>query len=226
MFSSNYKEMKLSILAGNPKVDIVDDKIEIDPQFAAFEEAMKVAQECRDRIAKIGIAFDHKGLFRDQFVRAGLSNRRLKHLRLSDLEPGITSVYEKTASRYGVDLSDISVISEDICRAKVVAQTGYKINPADMSGFAFTERSQKCTDEACNKSDLKVNCRGITAAIIHSLSKGADEIQTFWVYDPIRVKPETISMGTKLVEDLFGVKIPILQTLILPNGRRHITKFN
>lgn len=218
--------MKLSILAGNPKVELIDGQVQIDPQLPAFEEAMKVAQECRDRIAKIAVAFDHQSLFRNQFVGSELSNRRMKHLRLSDLKSEITSAYEETATRYGIDLSTISVISEDICRAKVVQQTGYKINPADMSGFAFAERGQKCTEDACDKSDLKVNCRGITAAIIHSLSKGADEIQTFWAYDPVRVKPETISQGTVLAGDLFGVKVPIKQTLILPNGKKFITKFN
>lgn len=217
--------MKLSILAGNPKVELIDGQVQIDPQLPAFEEAMKVAQESRDRIAKIAVAFDHKALFRNQFVGSDLSNRRLKHLRLADLKPEIKSAYEETATRYGVDLSEISVISEDICRAKVVQQTGYKINSADMSGFAFTERGQKCTEEACDKSDLKVNCRGITAAIIHTLSKGADEIQTFWVYDPVRVKPETISQGTVLAGDIFGVKIPIQQTLIF-NGKKFVTRFN
>ncbi|MEK9166969.1 MAG: hypothetical protein AAB836_01565 [Patescibacteria group bacterium] len=221
--------MKLSILAGNPKVELIEGQVQIDPQLPAFEEAMKLAQECRDRIAKIAIAFDHKALFRNQFVGYELSNRRMKHLRLADLKPEIVSVYEEAAADYGVNLSGISVISEDICRAKVVQQTGYKINPTDMSGFAFTERGQKCNEEACDKSDdksdLKVNCRGITAAIIHSLSKDTDEIQTFWVYDPVRVKPETISQGTVLARDLFGVKIPIQQTLIF-NGKKFVTKFN
>lgn len=213
---------KISILAGNPKVELIDGQVKIDPQIAAFEEAMKVVANCRERIAKIGIAFDHIGLFRSQFVdpTQNLSNKKLRHLRLSYLKPEIREIYQVTAEKYGVQLNEISVISEDVCRARVVNKLAGKINPD-----VFVERNVGCNGDACalpetdEKSDFKVNCRGITAAIIDSLAKDADEVKTFWVFDPLRVKPAIITQGTELARIVFGTTAQVEQNVIWPNGR-------
>ena len=218
---------KLSILAGNPKVEINEGRIEIDPQLSAFEEAMKVVSTSRNRIEKIGIAFDHKGLFRNQFVdpSLGLSNRRLKHLKLADLRREIISVYEDIAYAYGVSLENISVFSEDVCRAKVVNQLAGRMHP-----YLLVERGVQCEDTSCNtynarpESDFKVNCRGITAAIIAGLAINTDEIHTFWSFDPVRVKPATITQGSELAREIFDVRIPIFQNIIWPNGKINTQK--
>jgi hypothetical protein len=208
-------------------VELIEGRVKVDAQLEAFEEAMKVIADSRGRISKIGIAFDHIGLFREQFVdpTLGLKNRRLKYLKLSDLKPEIREAYENTATKYGVTLKEISVISEDICRAKVVNKLGMNIDRD-----VFVERNIQCNGESCNlpetteKSDFKVNCRGITAAIIDSLAKDADEIKTFWVYDSVRVKPATITQGTELSRKIFEVNVPVEQNIIWPNGKIHTTK--
>lgn len=218
---------RISILAGNPKVELIDGQIKVEPQIAAFEEAMKVVVNCRERIAKIGVAFDHTGLFRNQFVDPDqkLSNKKLRHLKLSYLRPEIREIYQATAEKYGVNLSDISVISEDVCRARVVNKLSGKINPD-----VFVERNIGCNGDACvlpetaEKSDFKVNCRGIAAAIIDTLAKDADEVRTYWVFDPVRVKPATITQGTELAKTVFGTTVKVEQNIIWPNGKIHTTK--
>lgn len=208
-------------------MELIEGKLKVDAQIMAFEEAMKVVAECRTKIAKIGIAFDHMGLFRKQFVdnTLGLTRKRLKHLKLSDLKPEIREAYESIAAKYGVALNEISVISEDICRARVVNKLGSQINRN-----AFVERNLECSGETCNlpeeseRSDFKVNCRGIAAAIIDSLAKDSNEVKTFWVYDAVRVKPATITQGTELAREIFEISIPVEQNIIWPNGTIHTTK--
>ncbi len=95
----------LAIMAGNPKVELLDNgDVSIDSQLLAFEAAMKIVQKCRNQVKKIAVVFDHKGLFRDQFFDKTVSYpskkaiyHAKKHLRLSALHPTIQETYKEVA---------------------------------------------------------------------------------------------------------------------------------
>lgn len=194
---------QIAIMAGNPKVEMVGDKVVLDSQLPAFEMAMKLVKECRERVAKIAIVFDHPGIFREKFFDESVqfpSNkakyRAKKHLKLCLVHREIRKVYEPVAEDYGVSLEEISVYSKDIIRAVIEQQTPHH----------------------------KVNCRRVGASIIEKLSKYGDEIHTYWVYDGGRVQTAVISDGTEFAYTTLGVEKPVKQNIIypLPDGRKYV----
>lgn len=205
---------KVSVLGGNPKVEVREGSIVVsDPQMLAFQEAMKLVASIRDRVHRIAVAFDHKGIFGDQFVDSSkvTSRRQRKHLRLSQVHPDIRTQYADLAAQHGVDLNDISVITEDFARLAIMQRT--------KDHRVYSVRPQCNGDDACGvdeeRDEMKVNCRGMAAAIVEKVARDSDEAHTFWVYDKKRVDPVVITMGTELAYELLGVRAKIQQHMIV-----------
>jgi len=106
-----------SILAGNSRLNIANDgTVEIDAQLRAFEAGIRLADHIRNltgTLPAVSIAFDHKGVFRKQFLRDGLTNRQKRNPKLSQLRNCIVEVFEGVAAMYNVSVSDVFVIHED-----------------------------------------------------------------------------------------------------------------
>lgn len=230
---------KIAILAGNPRVGL-DKKgdLLIDPQLEAFEEALKIAADCRDQVAKIVILFDHRRVFKKRFVDATLEfpskkqkKRAFDHLKLSHLLPQIRRVYEEAAQKYGVELNQINVLSEDLCRLDIFRRMEASV---ELRKLATSEREQmysrekSCSAEGgCVGSDWeedvddqeipelsseRISCPGIAAAAIAYLAKGLkqdDKIITCWQYDKRRVNSRNVIVGTQMARHLLGVDNPI-----------------
>ncbi len=224
---------RISILAGNPRVNRLEDgSIQIEPQMVAFEEALKIAKSCREKASKIVVLFDHAGIFKKQFVDPSVSRRKRDHLKLADLVPEIREVYKVKAAEYGVKLQDISVLTEDLCRLDILGrELSLEAQHRFMSPSMTCKRRSCVLDEDVNddeKPDLKVNCTGIAAATISYLAKlmdANDQITTCWEFDPVRAKPGVLSAGIEFAKEFLGVKsqVELKMFLALP-GRPLWTK--
>lgn len=111
---------RVSILAGNSRLDVgMDGSIKIQAQMQAFKAGLLHADKIRrdtGRLPALSVAFDHKGIFRRQFLRAGLSNSQKRNPSLCHLRPEIVEVFEPAASDLGIPLEHILAIHEDSAR--------------------------------------------------------------------------------------------------------------
>jgi hypothetical protein len=232
-------ESKIAILAGCPRVGIdKNGELLIDPQLEAFEEAMKIVSDCREQVTKIVMLFDHRRIFRKRFVDKTLDfgsnskkNKAFKHLRMSHLLSQVRRVYEEMAQRYKVPLDQIRVLSEDMCRLEIFRRAQ---SNRDLKMWATGPRGEECAEnKACSNGcglddgrweedvdgeetpelqDERVTCPGIAAAAITYLAKGLekkDSIITCWQYDPKRVTPRIVVVGTQIATEIMGVENPL-----------------
>jgi hypothetical protein len=110
----------VSILAGNSRVSLDSDGvIEVQAQLRAFEAALTLARRYREAglpMPRLSVAFDHRGIFRTQFLDDGLSNLQKRRPRLSHLHPAIRAVFEPATTLHQIALGDIHAIHEDSAR--------------------------------------------------------------------------------------------------------------
>ncbi|WP_312681702.1 hypothetical protein [Stenotrophomonas chelatiphaga] len=110
----------VGILAGNSRVSLDSDGvIEVQAQLRAFDAALALARGYREAglpMPRVSVAFDHRGIFRTQFLDDGLSNSQKRRPRLSHLHPAIRTVFEPAATRHQIALGDIHAIREDSAR--------------------------------------------------------------------------------------------------------------
>lgn len=203
-------ERTISIMAGNPKVEVLaDGSIKLEPHLEAFETALRLVSETREKIGKIYITFDHIGRFYKNFLRKDISRESKKRPSLADCVPEITETYRSLANRYGVELEDIEILTEEYARA-VMRSLHPSIAPS-FRGVAGSMTQVLCEKECRvgERSDeepedtLRISCKGIVAAIIERLAHHGDDIHLFWEYDPVRCKPFTITGGIILAEKIF-----------------------
>jgi hypothetical protein len=110
----------VSILAGNSRVSLNGEGvIEVQAQLRAFEAALGLAHRHRESglpMPRLSVAFDHRGIFRTQFLDDGLSNSQKRRPRLSHLHPAIREVFQPAAALHQIALGDIHAIHEDSAR--------------------------------------------------------------------------------------------------------------
>lgn len=222
-------ERKISIMAGNPKVEVLaDGSIKLEPHLEAFETALRLVSETREKIGKIYITFDHIGRFNKNFLRKGISRENKKKPSLADCVPEITETYRPLADRHGVVLEDIEILTEEYVRA--IMRSLYSSIASPFRGVAGSMVQPLCEKECRvgEKNDeepedkLRISCKGIVAAIIERLARHSDDIHLFWEYDPVRCKPFTITGGAVLAEKIFPLHGKrFTNTMIFPmhNGR-------
>jgi hypothetical protein len=120
----NQPETSVSVLAGNSRVFIdKDGGIVVEAQLKAFEAALVFAKRSRDQhgqLPRLSVAFDHRGIFRLQFLADNLTNSQKRNPRLSHLHPSIVQVFQPIADRHGIPLGDIHAIHEDSARQHIV----------------------------------------------------------------------------------------------------------
>jgi hypothetical protein len=157
--------MATHILAGNSRVELMaGSHCRVDAQILAFDAALSRAAECRELTGKppsLSIAFDHPGIFRKQFLRAGLTNSRKRHPSLSDLRPEISEIYAGAAARHSISLADILVIHEDSARTQIE----HLISTAPPA-FALLRRlvvSDDASGECRDDGRPKISCAALTS---------------------------------------------------------------
>jgi len=218
----------VGIFAGNPKVGIYRNEVIVeDAQIIAFQKAIELAVSFQDQVRRVAVAFDHAKKFGDQFLDPAQSipKRKWKRLTLSQLHPVIRNEYEEVLSEHGMRPEDISVFTEDYLRLAILENTDNRqvVRPAMPSEVL-------CFDGMCDEQKEryrtyrkpKVNCRGVTAAIIEKVSRGCDEAYAFWEHDPVRVKEEVIDEGTQLAYEIFSIRSRIVSTMFFDQSLKRI----
>jgi hypothetical protein len=119
----------VAILAGNSRVAMdVHGHIVVEPQLQAFRAAISLAVQCNDAgvPCRVSLALDHKGIFRKQFLKDGLSNSAKRNPRLSQLKSEIVEVFAPIMVGTGVPLESVFIIHEDSARthASHLVQSG------------------------------------------------------------------------------------------------------
>lgn len=204
--SLNLNPERIVVLAGNPRVEKSGSRIIIEPQEEAFTEAMQLVERLRGSIVKIYIAFDHRGVFRDQFLKPTTSNRKCKKASLAYTIEEIQQLYRPIAQKYEVELGDIGIITEAECRMHML-----QIFPEIPERYRWVvgqKGAPFCDKDGCDdyaeEEKLRINCKGIAAEIIRRMASHGNRIEAFWEFDKRRCRPETVDGGTTIARHLFN----------------------
>lgn len=156
---------QISILAGNSRLDIGGDGlIKIEAQLQAFRAALVYANQLRHQIGKlppVSIAFDHKGIFRRQFLRDGLSNSQKRNPRLCHLRPEIINVFGPLADGLNIPHDHILIIHEDSARTHAEHLLSTQPIPAEVRHRMVTATTERSACGISNSS--KLTCAAITS---------------------------------------------------------------
>jgi hypothetical protein len=155
----------VSILAGNSRLDIGSDGlIKIEAQLQAFRAALLHANQVRHQSGSfppISIAFDHKGIFRRQFLRDGLSNSQKRNPRLCHLLPEIIAIFGPLADELHIPHEHILIIHEDSARTHAEHLLSTQPIPAEVRHRMVTATTERSTCGIANGS--KLTCAAITS---------------------------------------------------------------
>ena len=114
----------VSVFAGNSRVYLDENSdIVVEAQLKAFDAALRFARQRLDdhgELPRLSVAFDHRGIFRLQFLAEGLSHGQKRHPRLSHLAPSIQQVFLPIAEKHRIALGEIRAIHEDSARQHLV----------------------------------------------------------------------------------------------------------
>ncbi|MBA9076556.1 hypothetical protein [Rufibacter quisquiliarum] len=225
---SNGREVNISIFAGNSRVSLDEtNRILVEPQLMAFDAALKRASDLRMQVNSlpyISIAFDHKGIFRKQFLKSGLTNSQKRHPKLSQLTHEIVTLFEPYALKYAIALSDITVIHEDSARmhASYIIETGN--HPQELlhwmqaSVESLDEDDKVDVEDSTTHNTNRVTCALVTSEYFASSVKNSTRsLEVFFENDPWS-RVSVYVRGVKLMEGL-GRDIKVKLLLVSKQGR-------
>jgi hypothetical protein len=156
----------ISILAGNSRVDRNDDgDIIVQAQLHAFDAALRFTRQCLDNGMPqpgLSVAFDHRGIFRLQFLDENLSNAQKRRPRLSQLHPSIRRIFQPVADKYRIALSDIHAIHEDSARQHLIHTLAREDIPERLTRRMLTDPSPTNAGEHQEVPGRKLTCAAIT----------------------------------------------------------------
>lgn len=159
----------VSFLAGNSRVERLEDgTIKIQPELAAFQAALERARQIHpERLGTVAVAFDHRGIFRKQFLVTGLSNKEKRNPHLHQIHPAIRAVFAPVAEAARFRLDRVMVIHEDSARSHL--DFLYRTNrlPDHEKPHIFDRYEYSCEKEAkiCGvpgESGPRLGCAAIT----------------------------------------------------------------
>lgn len=180
-----------SILAGNSRLDTNEaGTFTVESQLQAFTVALETAAKTRDRVGSlpaISVAFDHRGVFRKQFLAPGLTNSQKRNPRLSQLHPDISDVFAATAQRLGISLGEIHVIHEDSAKEHLAhLLKGDFFDPElAQQAFANDDGSEHDLQTSCNptnRSGPKATCAAITTEYFWRAARGTGKMPFLEVF--------------------------------------------
>lgn len=156
---------EVSILAGNSRLEIDDDgAVKVEAQLQAFKAGLVYADEIRrhtGQLPPISVAFDHKGVFRRQFLREGLTNSQKRNPRLCHLRTEIIDVFGPVADSLAISLDHILVIHEDSARTHAEHVLNTVPLPAALRHRMAVSAPEHATCGA--SAGAKITCAAITS---------------------------------------------------------------
>ena len=202
------------VLLGNPRAELIENRAHLDPQLIAFESGLRFAASRRNCISKYYIAFDHRGIFEQQFIDPRLAiprTGRKSRIFLSYLLPEIRDVYLLLATQYDTPLAAVSVITEAQSRMEA-------LRLADPNDSRLIGRGCETDDgtHAYHLDHPRVTCTGILAADIHRLARHGQVIVAFWEFNKERCNPLKIHNATIIAQGSFTLPHHITHFIIHP----------
>jgi hypothetical protein len=170
MLNSSSGESKICILAGNSRLEITEEStVRVEAQIIAFDAGLARADEIRierGSLPRISIAFDHQGIFRRQFLRAGLTNSQQRNPRLSQLRPEVIDIFARTTEKWNVPMDAIFAVHEDSARTRIdhlVATT--HLTPSLLRRLVVQSSPDKksTNQQAVNDDRPRVSCAAVTS---------------------------------------------------------------
>jgi hypothetical protein len=144
----------------------------VETQLRAFQAGLTRARQIYRQtgvLPPISIAFDHKGIFRKQFVAEGLSNSQKRNPRLSQLHTDITDVFLEVSDRIGIDLEHVFVLHEDSAKTYLSYLREQGQIPIGLVRRVFAS----VEDEGGFR--VKATCAGITAAYFRKAAELSEQ---------------------------------------------------
>lgn len=193
--------VQVAILAGNPRVSCNEyGKIVVEPQLQAFRAAVVRAAELRTEgiPATLSLALDHRGVFRKQFLRGGLSNSDKRNPHLLQLREEIADIFAPIAIASGIPPESILVIHEDSARTHASFWVSSGNCPEHLVRWIIVQPSKDADqDVGCvsgagscrygaNDTD-RVTCAAVTAeyyAKAIAFGASAPRLEVFFENDP------------------------------------------
>ncbi|WP_233842706.1 hypothetical protein [Dyella sp. 2HG41-7] len=215
----------INILAGNSRLDIdAAGAIRIEAQLQAFRAALIYADDLRRQTGKlppVSIAFDHKGVFRRQFLRDGLSNSQKRNPRLCHLRTEIVDVFGPIAEALNIPTEHILVIHEDSART----HADHMLNTVPLSADVRHRMVVAAADRpTCGApSNSKITCAAITSEYFCKAIEADDEsletqpvLEVFFEASPWSEVLAYVR-GLQLTHAL-GMRFGIRLNLVTPEG--------
>lgn len=223
---------EIAILAGNSRVclNAFDSSIEVEPQLRAFRAAMQRAVELRDPaygLPLISVAFDHKGIFKKQFLKDGLTNSQKRRPNLSQLKKEIADVFLPFALENGISLEQIIAIHEDSARAHAnhVIETGncskhllhwMRASPKQNED----DFEQDLLESSDKKPTNRITCAAVTSEYFSSSTmSNSKTLEVFIENDPWS-RIEVYIRGARLMQEL-GSNVIVRIRLVDKYGNVH-----
>jgi hypothetical protein len=142
-----------------------DGLIQVQAQLRAFEAALGLARRCMQAghpMPRLSVAFDHRGIFRTQFLDDGLSNSQKRHPRLSHLHPAIRSVFQPAATLHQITLGDIHAIHEDSARQHLSHTVALGGVPERLLRRMLADTASPAVGEVLQVPTQRLTCAAIT----------------------------------------------------------------
>ncbi|MDC9604100.1 hypothetical protein [Xenorhabdus griffiniae] len=224
--NTNIQETNISILAGNSRVYLDQkDKIVVEAQLKAFEAALLLAKKIQDKcgqLPRISIAFDHRGIFRLQFLTDNLSNSQKRNPRLSQLHASIVNVFLPVAEKYQIPLSEIRVIHEDSARQHLVHILASEEIPEKlkqrMVSKSTSDSKPSMSDVSYEEPTEKLTCAAITKEYFEKAAGGnTDTLLEVFFEDCVWSRALAYVRGLQL-SHMLGVSSAIRLNLVSETG--------
>lgn len=157
------------ILAGNFRFDLQDNKkINIEPQMQAFKAGLTLAADMRDITGKlplVSVAVDHKGVFRKNFLRYGLTNSQKRHPKISDLKDEAIDFFSRQCNEFKINPEEILIIHEDSARTHLSHIIETENIPPDVYGriAVLSDMSNIDLHGEDSTKNIKVTCAAVTS---------------------------------------------------------------
>ncbi|MBD2784551.1 hypothetical protein ID858_07505 [Xenorhabdus sp. DI] len=226
--SDNIQETNINILAGNSRVYLdQEDKIVVEAQLKAFEAALILSKKIQDKcgqLPRISIAFDHRGIFRLQFLADNLSNSQKRNPRLSQLHTSIVNVFLPIAEKHQISLGEIRVIHEDSARQHLVhilaSEEIPEILKQRMVSKSTSDSKPSMSDISYEEPTQKLTCAAITKEYFEKAAgdnKNTDTLLEVFFEDCVWSRALAYVRGLQL-SHMLGVSSAIRLNLVSETG--------
>lgn len=136
---------QIKVIGGNPIFDDNDPKLHLKAFEKALETVARLREDTRNQV-QICIMADHTGpdFSKKPFFQEGVSRTKRKKPSLSLIRDDIRAPYETVAQAYGIDLDEVKIIPEGICRAEALRKLIHIVEATKLKD------RRSCDTESCN----------------------------------------------------------------------------